>query len=181
MWCQWDVTKHNMNAKLFCFFQVGLSTSEAKVRDLFEHKDLGIYKNSFMAKVNPSGVIMVKLTPIHYELWFRQCLVRKRFGERSEPSHFFDGCPMHPKWIESSLLTLSVLDTDGLSAHSARPSPHSTTFTHCVAICSPQTALGTLRTTYSWTIPGSLYSQVSFLSLARFAHRCSQAMLHVSI
>lgn len=89
LWCQWDVTKHNLNAKLFCFFQVGLSTSEAKVRDLFEHKDLGIYKNSFRAKVNPSGVIMVKLTPIHYELWFRQCLVRKRFGERSEPSHFF--------------------------------------------------------------------------------------------
>lgn len=58
-----------MNANLFRFFQVGLSTSEAKVRDLFEHKDLGIYKNSFMAKVNPSGVIMVKLTPIHYELW----------------------------------------------------------------------------------------------------------------
>lgn len=57
-----------MNANLFRFFQVGLSTSEAKVRDLFEHKDLGIYKNSFMAKVNPSGVIMVKLTPIHYEL-----------------------------------------------------------------------------------------------------------------
>ena len=52
----------------FCFFQVGLSTPEAKVRDLFEHKDLGIYKKSFMAKVNPSGVVMVKLTPIHYEL-----------------------------------------------------------------------------------------------------------------
>jgi len=50
------------------FNEVGLSTSEAKVRDLFEHKDLGIYKNSFRAKVNPSGVIMVKLTPIHYEL-----------------------------------------------------------------------------------------------------------------
>ena len=53
---------------LVCFFQVGLSTSEAKVRDLFEHRDLGIYKKSFMAKVNPSGVVMVKLSPIHYEL-----------------------------------------------------------------------------------------------------------------
>lgn len=63
-----DVAKQCLNANLFRFFQVGLSTSEAKVRDLFEHKDLGIYKNSFMAKVNPSGVIMVKLTPIHYEL-----------------------------------------------------------------------------------------------------------------
>ena len=35
---------------LVCFFQVGLSTSEAKVRDLFEHRDLGIYKKSFIVQ-----------------------------------------------------------------------------------------------------------------------------------
>lgn len=120
-----------MNAKLFCFFQVGLSTSEAKVRDLFEHKDLGIYKQSFMAKVNPSGVIMVKLTPIHYELWFRQCLVRKQFGERSEPSHFFS--PDHSRYTplargHTRLAPLTgffftICSPRPLSAHCTRPSP----------------------------------------------------------
>ncbi|XP_057300357.1 alpha-N-acetylgalactosaminidase-like [Hydractinia symbiolongicarpus] len=32
------------------------------VRDLYEHKDLGIFATSFKAMVNPSGVVMVKLT-----------------------------------------------------------------------------------------------------------------------
>ena len=50
------------------FWQVGLSTLLAKARDLFEHKNLGTFKKSFKAKVNPSGVIMVKLSPIQDEL-----------------------------------------------------------------------------------------------------------------
>ncbi|PFX17508.1 Alpha-N-acetylgalactosaminidase [Stylophora pistillata] len=50
------------------FHEVGLPTIMAKARDLFEHKDLGTFKKSFRAKVNPSGVVMVKLSPIHYEL-----------------------------------------------------------------------------------------------------------------
>jgi hypothetical protein len=33
------------------------------VRDLFAHKYLGIYERSFLAKVNPSGVVMVKISP----------------------------------------------------------------------------------------------------------------------
>ncbi|KAJ7384508.1 hypothetical protein OS493_021137 [Desmophyllum pertusum] len=46
------------------FKSVGLSASQAVVRDLFEHKDLGIFNQSFSAIVNPSGVVMVKLTPL---------------------------------------------------------------------------------------------------------------------
>lgn len=42
---------------------VGISTPTAKVRDLFEHKDLGIFKGSFTARVNPNGVVMVTITP----------------------------------------------------------------------------------------------------------------------
>lgn len=40
----------------------------AKARDLFEHKNLGTFKKSFKAKVNPSGVVMVKLSPVLDEL-----------------------------------------------------------------------------------------------------------------
>ena len=43
---------------------MGITTERAYARDLFAHKDLGIYKKSFTARVNPSGVVMVKLTPI---------------------------------------------------------------------------------------------------------------------
>lgn len=50
------------------FDKVGLSTSLAKARDLFEHKNLGTFKKSFKAKVNPSGVVMVKLSPVLDEL-----------------------------------------------------------------------------------------------------------------
>jgi len=43
---------------------VGITTERAYARDLFAHKELGVYKKSFTARVNPSGVVMVKLTPI---------------------------------------------------------------------------------------------------------------------
>ena len=43
--------------------QIGLSANQAAARDLFEHKDLGTYEHSFKAIVDPSGVVMVKLTP----------------------------------------------------------------------------------------------------------------------
>ena len=43
---------------------MGITTERAYARDLFAHKDLGIYKKSFTARVNPSSVVMVKLTPI---------------------------------------------------------------------------------------------------------------------
>lgn len=46
------------------FNDVGISTKRAYARDLFAHQDLGIFEKSFKAKVNPSGVVMVKLTPI---------------------------------------------------------------------------------------------------------------------
>ncbi|XP_078378504.1 alpha-N-acetylgalactosaminidase-like [Oculina patagonica] len=48
------------------FKLVGLTAPHAVARDLFEHKDLGIFSQSFSAFVNPSGVVMVKLTPLMY-------------------------------------------------------------------------------------------------------------------
>ena len=48
----------------FMFCQVGLHAIQAMVHDLFEHKDLGRYNCSFKAVVNPTGVVMVKLTPV---------------------------------------------------------------------------------------------------------------------
>ena len=44
--------------------QVGLMSSTASARDLFAHSDLGQFTKFFSAKVNPSGVVMVKLTPV---------------------------------------------------------------------------------------------------------------------
>ena len=48
----------------FFFLQVGLSAEKAKARDLFEHKELGTFIGSFHAIVNPSGVVMVRLSPL---------------------------------------------------------------------------------------------------------------------
>jgi len=45
--------------------QLGItSATAANARDLFAHKDLGQYNNTFHAVVDPDGVVMVKLTPI---------------------------------------------------------------------------------------------------------------------
>jgi alpha-galactosidase len=38
-------------------------TLEAKVRDLWQHKDLGAFKGSFQATVEPHGVVMVRIAP----------------------------------------------------------------------------------------------------------------------
>ncbi|PFX17505.1 Alpha-N-acetylgalactosaminidase [Stylophora pistillata] len=46
------------------FKMVGLSAEKAEARDLFEHKDLGTFTGSFHAIVNPSGVVMVILSPV---------------------------------------------------------------------------------------------------------------------
>jgi len=44
--------------------QVGLASITAFVRDLFTHSDVGIFTEFYSAEVNPSGVVMVKLTPV---------------------------------------------------------------------------------------------------------------------
>lgn len=44
--------------------QLGISSAAVTARDLFAHKDLGQYRNTFHAVVDPDGVVMVKLTPI---------------------------------------------------------------------------------------------------------------------
>jgi alpha-N-acetylgalactosaminidase len=45
------------------FSSVGIKANKAKVRDLFLHKDLGVYSQKFETMVNPHGVVMVKITP----------------------------------------------------------------------------------------------------------------------
>ena len=56
-----------MGSLFLLYLQVGFSAKRAQVRDLYQHKDLGIHKKSFEAKVNPSGVVMVKLSPLPTE------------------------------------------------------------------------------------------------------------------
>lgn len=46
------------------FKVVGLNSSTAFARDLFAHSDLGKFTNFYSTEVNPSGVVMVKLTPV---------------------------------------------------------------------------------------------------------------------
>ena len=43
--------------------QVGLKTDRAEVRDLFEHRDLGIFETKFTGLISPSGVRLLLLTP----------------------------------------------------------------------------------------------------------------------
>ena len=42
--------------------EISPANRRMKVRDLFEEKDLGIFEGSFSSFVNPSGVIMVRLS-----------------------------------------------------------------------------------------------------------------------
>lgn len=44
------------------FSDIGVSGA-AKVRDLWEHKNLGVYRNSFTATVPTHGVVMINVTP----------------------------------------------------------------------------------------------------------------------
>ncbi|XP_001629503.3 alpha-N-acetylgalactosaminidase [Nematostella vectensis] len=46
------------------FDKIGFQVHAATARDLFSHKHLGSFINSFAAHVNPTGVVMVKLTKI---------------------------------------------------------------------------------------------------------------------
>ncbi|XP_028406956.1 alpha-N-acetylgalactosaminidase-like [Dendronephthya gigantea] len=46
----------------FSFKTVGFPASSARIKDLFASKDLGVFKDSFKGLVNPSGVLMLKLT-----------------------------------------------------------------------------------------------------------------------
>ncbi|XP_073244064.1 alpha-N-acetylgalactosaminidase-like isoform X2 [Porites lutea] len=46
------------------FKLIGITSSTATARDLFAHKDLGKFTKFFSSKVNPTGVVMVKLTPV---------------------------------------------------------------------------------------------------------------------
>jgi len=44
---------------------IGLSSTKASIRDLYEHRDLGVFHNSFTApSVNPHGVVMITVTPL---------------------------------------------------------------------------------------------------------------------
>ena len=45
------------------FSDIGIKSSKAQVRDLWLHKDLGVFENSIMGKVESHGVKMYKLTP----------------------------------------------------------------------------------------------------------------------
>ena len=47
--------------KFYCF-KVGFTGSTANIRDLFASKDLGVFKDSFKGLVNPSGVLMLRMT-----------------------------------------------------------------------------------------------------------------------
>eukprot|EP00795_Rhopilema_esculentum_P006422 gene6422-11864_t len=47
----------------FSFKTVGFEYEKASIRDLYLHKDLGILSSGYEAEVNPTGVVMVKLSP----------------------------------------------------------------------------------------------------------------------
>jgi alpha-galactosidase len=55
------ITAYNITAK---WTDIGLAaTAKANVRDLWAHKDMGVFTGSYSAEVAPHGVVMIKLTP----------------------------------------------------------------------------------------------------------------------
>ena len=46
------------------FGRVGLSTSRARIRDLWDHKDVGVVERRYGATVAPHGVVMVRMWPV---------------------------------------------------------------------------------------------------------------------
>jgi len=56
-----DNNVYNLTA---AWTDIGLSaTQSANVRDLWAHKDLGVFTGSFTASVKPHGVVMIKVSP----------------------------------------------------------------------------------------------------------------------
>jgi alpha-N-acetylgalactosaminidase len=45
----------------FTFAQVGISSTNAALRDLYQHRDLGIFSNGYSAQVVPHGVVMLRI------------------------------------------------------------------------------------------------------------------------
>ena len=39
--------------------KVGFGYSKAVIRDLYQHKDIGVFRESYKAMVSPTGVVMV--------------------------------------------------------------------------------------------------------------------------
>lgn len=46
------------------FETLNITVDAVTARDLFNHTDLGTFKGSFSSQVNPSGVVMVQMTPL---------------------------------------------------------------------------------------------------------------------
>lgn len=49
------------------FEMVGFRHPKGTIRDLFAHEERGVFENTYQAKVNPSGVVMVKICPVGKE------------------------------------------------------------------------------------------------------------------
>jgi len=45
------------------FQDIGVTKSQANVRDLWAHQDLGVFEHEFIATVDPHDVVMVRITP----------------------------------------------------------------------------------------------------------------------
>jgi hypothetical protein len=58
--------RHDQPVRITAMFSmVGFKHQKAKIRDLYAHEDRGIFQDTYQAKVNPSGVVMVKISPIN--------------------------------------------------------------------------------------------------------------------
>lgn len=58
------------------FSVVGFKFPKGKVRDLYAHEDKGVFSHSYTARVNPSGVVMVKISFFECSFW-TSCVANK--------------------------------------------------------------------------------------------------------
>ena len=71
--CQ-DLLQNIVRHWLSIFLQIGLVSNVAFARDLFNHRDLGVFIDVVRAEVNPAGVVMMKLDPTEYPIYENQIL-----------------------------------------------------------------------------------------------------------
>lgn len=58
--------RHDLPVWMTVVFKIaGFKYSKGKVRDLYAHEDKGLISHSYEAKVNPSGVVMIKISPVN--------------------------------------------------------------------------------------------------------------------
>ena len=68
-----------INEVNFTWFELGIYYTEAKLRDLWERKDLGIFKYGYKVSLKSHSSQLIKITPITQEILLNEQYIKKQF------------------------------------------------------------------------------------------------------